>query len=619
MRICWIVLAALSGLVMACNTGHYKSLALEASTDTLALQQWHLNGGQLVLVKDGLVWHKDKAQHRVDGEFTSLDVRYPFVAGVAEGGHHLQVWQITEAGLQAQSQVLFADILADEQCLYLSRQSGQLFSFIQDGRGASQQWLLAETGQVLAKPLRVRDLPVPNGTGLCTADDARGFVFLVEEGQGIWRLPAEPEALPARRPVLLNEPFGELTGDIEALVSLPEGDLLALSDQRLWHLRPQSSGLAADMALQTWALPLASPEWLSAWWAPAGLTVAVFDEEVAQLYTGLLPLKKPQAFTPELIAQVPPVRETPPARQTGDAMDDPAIWVNEANPLKSRVLGTHKKSGLYVYDLDGQALQFLPDGRLNNVDVRNYGLRAGLGFDLAVASKRDDNSVLLYGIDNTGQVQKLASFETELDEIYGICMGLWDKQHQVFVNDKDGRFQQYQLTQREKNWHMTLVRQLKLDSQPEGCAFDDQQGRLFVGEEGRGIWTLSLKTGDRVFELVAEVGDALKRDVEGMAIAHYANDESLLVVSSQGNDSYLLYDTAPPYAYRGRFRVGLAPALGVDGSSETDGLDVTTVALGADFPAGLLVLQDGRNLMPSEGQNFKLVSWRAVLDTLELR
>jgi 3-phytase len=39
--------------------------------------------------------------------------------------------------------------------------------------------------------------------------------------------------------------------------------------------------------------------------------------------------------------------------------------------------------------------------------------------------------------------------------------------------------------------------------------------------------------------------------------------------------------------------------------------------LGPDYPAGLLVVQDGRNLMPAQRQNFKFVSMQDVLDAIE--
>ena len=59
------------------------------------------------------------------------------------------------------------------------------------------------------------------------------------------------------------------------------------------------------------------------------------------------------------------------------------------------------------------------------------------------------------------------------------------------------------------------------------------------------------------------------------------------------------------------------PARGIDGVSETDGLEVTSAALGPDFPQGLMVAQDGRNIAPEERQNFKFVSWADIIQALE--
>ena len=40
--------------------------------------------------------------------------------------------------------------------------------------------------------------------------------------------------------------------------------------------------------------------------------------------------------------------------------------------------------------------------------------------------------------------------------------------------------------------------------------------------------------------------------------------------------------------------------------------------LGPQFPQGLLVVQDGRNLTPAEKQNYKFVSWAEVASSLKL-
>ena len=90
------------------------------------------------------------------------------------------------------------------------------------------------------------------------------------------------------------------------------------------------------------------------------------------------------------------------------------------------------------------------------------------------------------------------------------------------------------------------------------------------------------------------------------------------MVSSQGNDSYLLLDAEPPYALKGAFRVGLNGDLGIDGASETDGLEVTSANLGGPWSQGLLVVQDGRKRMPESTQNFKLVPWADIARALGL-
>jgi 3-phytase len=60
------------------------------------------------------------------------------------------------------------------------------------------------------------------------------------------------------------------------------------------------------------------------------------------------------------------------------------------------------------------------------------------------------------------------------------------------------------------------------------------------------------------------------------------------------------------------------PERGIDGISETDGLEVLSANLGGAFGAGIFVAQDGRNIAPQENQNFKLVPWSAIAAALNL-
>jgi 3-phytase len=113
------------------------------------------------------------------------------------------------------------------------------------------------------------------------------------------------------------------------------------------------------------------------------------------------------------------------------------------------------------------------------------------------------------------------------------------------------------------------------------------------------------------------VGKDLHADVEGMAIYHGAQ-ASYLVVSSQGDSSYVVLDAAAPFRVRGRFKVGFNVAEGIDGTSETDGLDVTSKNLGGAFSHGMLVIQDGYKRLPDGPQNFKYVGWDDVARALQL-
>lgn len=68
--------------------------------------------------------------------------------------------------------------------------------------------------------------------------------------------------------------------------------------------------------------------------------------------------------------------QTAPTPHTGDAADDPAIWIHPQTPELSLILGTDKQGGLHSYNLDGSAVQLVSAGsHPNNVDVL-YGFRS---------------------------------------------------------------------------------------------------------------------------------------------------------------------------------------------------------------------------------------------------
>lgn len=305
--------------------------------------------------------------------------------------------------------------------------------------------------------------------------------------------------------------------------------------------------------------------------------------------------------------------ETTPVKSADDAADDPAIWVHPQSPEGSLILGTDKKNGLAVYNLEGVEVQFIERGRLNNVDLRqNIFLKDG-ATTLAVATNRSEKSLDIFEINGEGQVTFLRAQPVDLTDPYGTCMYL-DKSGaaHVLANSKDGEYQHWQLTNGE-SIAPKFIGKFKLDLQPEGCVVNDATATLYFGEEEKGLWQMPADTtgfGER--KLIDDVSSGnLVADVEGMDIYYGADGKNILVVSSQGDYSYALYDISDN-SYLGSFRIADNANKTIDGAEETDGLAVTSSYLGANYSSGLLVVQDGFNRLPKENQNFKLVSWEQI-------
>lgn len=291
-----------------------------------------------------------------------------------------------------------------------------------------------------------------------------------------------------------------------------------------------------------------------------------------------------------------------------DAADDPAIWRNAADPAASLIVATDKKAGLYVYGLDGKTRSFDQAGRLNNVDLRDMG-SAGV---IVVASDRNDPvqaRLRLYRLDTeAAKLEPLGDVPAGAGEAYGICLHKQGDALHAFAVLKDGTVEEYRLEMGAMP-RSVPVRTLKLATQAEGCVADPRNGDFYVGEENVGIWRF--RAGMTEGELVAPADNRqLVADVEGLALVPEGETGGWLVASSQGDNAYARY-SLPEMTPAGRFRI----AAGTFGSTEeTDGIEFAPGNFGAEYPDGLFVAQDGNN--GARAQNFKLVSWQAILDAL---
>jgi 3-phytase len=513
--------------------------------------------------------------------------------------------------------------------LCLSRDStNNLSVYLLDERGTAEHWLLLDA-KGNQRILHLRNLPIPPNSKSCAVDDQQDLLFIAEESVGIWAYGASVETAPGRRVVDMAAPFGKLMAGAEAIAVVPQGLLaIAPEDQSLlvYNTANNNFHLQQKISLNN----IVEPEALTVQHnlATGILDVLIYDENANRHQQLQIKWKTPSlAKSASSIISVTADVQTHVMARFGDAADDPAIWVNRKRPQKSLVIGTNKQQGLFVYDLQGREVQHFNTGKLNNVDVR-YGVPFGKKIvDIAVATNRDDNSLAIYTINpKNGKLTLSGSVATDLEEIYGFCLYQNNKGITYAIpNAKSGEFQQIELAavvdQNNKNnllWQGKKVRSFFVKSQPEGCVADDKNQRLFVGEEDQAVWTISAEpnSGDQL-ELVMRAGDLLVADVEGLGI-YQDKDKHYLVVSSQGNNSYVILDATAPYKTRGVISIGLDAESGIDGVSETDGLEVTHADLGGVFTEGMLVVQDGHKVMPEAPQNFKYVSWKKIRTALSL-
>jgi 3-phytase len=313
------------------------------------------------------------------------------------------------------------------------------------------------------------------------------------------------------------------------------------------------------------------------------------------------------------ILEVAAAVETEPVSTGGDSADDATLWVNPSDPAQSLVIGTNKKRGLAVYDLTGKEIQFLADGRMNNVDHRDDFPLEGKKVALVTASNRSNNTIAIYKIDaETRRLENVAAEEVKTIEAYGACMYKSSKTGKFYYigTSKQGVVEQYELFDTGKGVSAKRVRQIKVGSQLEGCVADDELGYLYVGEEDVGIWKYQAEPdADPARKEVdrARPGGSLVADVEGLTIAYGSDGKGYLIASSQGNSTFAIYRREGDNTYVKSFRI---VAGSIDKVTDTDGIDVTTANLGPRFPKGVFIAQDGAD--DTGKQNFKLIPWQLI-------
>ena len=300
--------------------------------------------------------------------------------------------------------------------------------------------------------------------------------------------------------------------------------------------------------------------------------------------------------------------ETEPVFAGDDAADDMCVLENIINPESSLIISSDKKYGIIVYDLEGVKLYDYEVGRINNVDI--LPSRSFQNKYIVAGTNRTYNSIDIYLFNSKGELENLILRKEipSLKDVYGVTFYRDDFNTYLFISDKKGNVEQWSYNNDEVNSEIKFVRKLKFSSLVEGLVADESKGKIYIGQERKGIWELNaFPSFDSQKKLIFKKSKNFKPDFEGLALRDDGNGEGYLIASVQGSNGYLIIERKSLHA---KIFFRIIDGDKIDGTTETDGIDVTSIKT-SKFPNGFFIAQDDDN--DGLNQNFKLVDWNKIL------
>lgn len=288
--------------------------------------------------------------------------------------------------------------------------------------------------------------------------------------------------------------------------------------------------------------------------------------------------------------------------------DDPAIWIDPADPSRSLVLGTDKDvdGALYLFGLDGKVRgDLVVRGLLrpNNVDIVRGVMLGGRQRDLAIVAERFAQRLRVYALPGLEPVDGggIAVFEGErARDVMGVAGWVRPADGAAFAivsrsdrfAPREGYLHQYRLyddgTGTLRGAKVRAFGSWSGRKEIEALSVDGVAGHVFASDETFGLRKYAVDPGaeDADDEISTFGTTGFARDHEGSAVLRRPGEPALLLVSDQqaGELRVFALESRPGEALRepalrGRIRYA---------ATETDGIDLTAEAL-PGFPRGLLV------------------------------
>ncbi len=295
---------------------------------------------------------------------------------------------------------------------------------------------------------------------------------------------------------------------------------------------------------------------------------------------------------------------TEPARYD---TDDPAIWINRANPAASLIIGTDKDAdgALYVYDLAGHIqTDKVVRGLLrpNNVDLAYDIPLAGKPTDIAVITERHARRLRVFRLPDMAPVDGggIPVFEGEIArDCMGIALYTRPTDGALFAivsrseesAPLEGYLHQYRLvgdgTGTLRGLFVRRFGKWSGKKEIEALAVDNELGYVYCSDEGFGVRKYHAdplaEDADRELATFATTGFA--KDHEGISLYKFADGTGYILVSNQQADTFRVF---PREGAPGRpHEHALLTSLRVT-AHDSDGSDTTNAAL-PGFPGGLFV------------------------------
>lgn len=304
--------------------------------------------------------------------------------------------------------------------------------------------------------------------------------------------------------------------------------------------------------------------------------------------------------------------------QVGHDTDDPAIWINAADTMKSLIIGTDKDTdgALYAFDLEGKIVNKVPGlKRPNNVDIAYGLLLNGIRTDVAVLTERETNKIRVFSLPHLHPVDnggiEVFTGETERDPM-GIALYTRPADSAIFaiVGRKSGPVENYLWQYRledDGNGAVkgSVVRKFGKYSgkkEVEAIAVDNALGYIYYSDETVGIrkYTADPDKQDNA-ELAFFGTEGFVSDHEGISIYPLSDSTGYILISNQQNNTFMVYPREGKQTLLAEVPVS---------TIESDGSEVTAVPLGSKFPQGLFVAM-------SNGKVFHYYSWKDIVERIK--